>query len=124
MVGTLCRVSSFRPGCCVEYAVAFQRKKLAAIGVKASFPGTTDFFSVLQNELKGRSTKIVMIAFDLLYLSGYDLRKLPLVERKAHLKKLMAKTDIQFSESFEVDGRDMYQHACSVGAGGRGLQGA
>ena len=34
--------------------------------------GTTDF-SVLQNELKGRSTKIVMVAFDLLYLNGYDL---------------------------------------------------
>jgi bifunctional non-homologous end joining protein LigD len=33
--------------------------------------GTTDF-SVLQNELKGRSKKIVMVAFDLLYLNGYD----------------------------------------------------
>ena len=51
--------------------------------------GTTDF-SVLQNELKGKSTKIVLVAFDLLYLNGYDLRKLPLVERKAHLKKLIA----------------------------------
>ncbi len=49
--------------------------------------GTTDF-SVLQNELKGKSTNIVMVAFDLLYLNGYDLRKLPLVERKSHLKKL------------------------------------
>jgi bifunctional non-homologous end joining protein LigD len=48
--------------------------------------GTTDF-SVLQNELKGRSNKIVMVAFDLLYLNGYDLRKLPLFERKALLKK-------------------------------------
>ena len=28
--------------------------------------GTTDF-SVLQNDVKGRSTKIVMVAFDLLY---------------------------------------------------------
>ena len=37
--------------------------------------GTTDF-SVLQNELKGKSTRIVMVAFDLLYLNGYDLRKL------------------------------------------------
>ena len=46
--------------------------------------GTTDF-SVLQNELKGRSNKIVMVAFDLLYLNGYDLRKLPLFERKALL---------------------------------------
>jgi bifunctional non-homologous end joining protein LigD len=27
-----------------------------------------------------------MVAFDLLYLNGYDLRKLPLIERKTHLK--------------------------------------
>ena len=79
--------------------------------------GATDF-SVLQNELKGRSTKIVMVAFDLLYLNGYDLRKLPLIERKAHLKKLIAKTSVQFSESFEVDGPEIYKHACSVGLEG------
>jgi bifunctional non-homologous end joining protein LigD len=53
--------------------------------------GTTDF-SVLQNELKGKSTKIVMVAFDLLYLNGYDLRKQPLVQRKAMLKKLVGRT--------------------------------
>jgi bifunctional non-homologous end joining protein LigD len=79
--------------------------------------GTTDF-SVLQNELKGKSKSIVMVAFDLLYLNGYDLRKLPLDERKSHLKKLIGKTAIQFSESFEVDGPDMYQHACAVGLEG------
>jgi bifunctional non-homologous end joining protein LigD len=79
--------------------------------------GTADF-SVLQNELKGRSTKIVMVAFDLLYLNGYDLRKLPLIERKTLLKKLVDKTDIQFSESFEVDGREMFKHACKTGLEG------
>jgi bifunctional non-homologous end joining protein LigD len=79
--------------------------------------GTTDF-SVLQNELKGRSKKIVMVAFDLLYLNGYDLRKLPLSERKALLQKTIAKTDIQFSESFEIDGREMYKHACKTGLEG------
>jgi bifunctional non-homologous end joining protein LigD len=79
--------------------------------------GTTDF-SVLQNELKGRSNKIVMVAFDLLYLNGYDLRKLPLFERKALLKKIIDKTDIQFSESFEVDGGEMYKHACKTGLEG------
>src|SRR5437588_9994948 len=42
--------------------------------------GSTDF-SVLQNELKGRSKKIVMVAFDLLYLNGRDLRSLTLYER-------------------------------------------
>jgi bifunctional non-homologous end joining protein LigD len=79
--------------------------------------GTTDF-SVLQNELKGRSTKIVLVAFDLLYLNGYDLRKLPLVERKALLKTTIAETDIQFSESFEVEGQDMFKHACKTGLEG------
>jgi bifunctional non-homologous end joining protein LigD len=79
--------------------------------------GTTDF-SMLQNELKGRSTKIVMVAFDLLYLNGYDLRKLPLFERKALLKKLVTDTDVQFSDSFEVDGREMFKHACKTGLEG------
>jgi bifunctional non-homologous end joining protein LigD len=79
--------------------------------------GTTDF-SVLQNELKGQSTKIAMVAFDLLYLNGYDLRKLPLLERKTLLKKLVEKTDIQFSESFEVDGPEMFKHACGIGLEG------
>jgi bifunctional non-homologous end joining protein LigD len=79
--------------------------------------GTTDF-SVLQNELKGKSDKIAMVAFDLLYLNGHDLRKLPLVERKTLLKKLIAKTAVQFSESFEVDGPEMFKHACGVGLEG------
>jgi bifunctional non-homologous end joining protein LigD len=43
--------------------------------------GATDF-SVLRNKLKGPSTKIVVVAFDLLYLNGYDLRKLPIFKRK------------------------------------------
>jgi bifunctional non-homologous end joining protein LigD len=68
--------------------------------------------------LRGKSDKIVMVAFDLLYLNGYDLRKLPLTERKALLKKLIAKTAIQFSESFDVDGREMFAHACSIGLEG------
>lgn len=79
--------------------------------------GSTDF-SVLQNQLRGKSDKIVMVAFDLLYLNGYDLRKLPLIERKSHLKKLIARTSIQFSESFEVDGAEMFAHACRVGLEG------
>ncbi|MHC2257141.1 bifunctional non-homologous end joining protein LigD [Bradyrhizobium embrapense] len=76
--------------------------------------GTADF-SVLQNELRGHSTRIVLVAFDLLYLNGRDLRKLPLKERKAVLKKLIASTNIQFSESFEVDGPEMFAHACKLG---------
>jgi bifunctional non-homologous end joining protein LigD len=79
--------------------------------------GTTDF-SVLQNELKGASTKIVLVAFDLLYLNGRDLRKVPLLQRKAALKKIITGSDVQFSESFEIDGREMFTHACKVGLEG------
>lgn len=65
--------------------------------------GTTDF-SVLQNELRGKSTSIVPVAFDLLYLNGRDIRKMPLVGRKAELRKIIANTHLQFSESFEIEG--------------------
>jgi bifunctional non-homologous end joining protein LigD len=41
---------------------------------------------------------------------------LPLVERKALLKKLIAA--IQFSEGFEVDGPEMFKHACGIGLEG------
>src|SRR5258708_14811183 len=82
--------------------------------VAPAVDGTTDF-SVLQNELKGRSTRIVMVAFDLLYLNGRDLRGLPPHERKAVLKKTIADTDVQFSESFEIDGREADKHASKTG---------
>ena len=38
-------------------------------------------FPVLQNELKVKSTKIVLVAFDLPYLNAYDLRKLLLIAK-------------------------------------------
>jgi bifunctional non-homologous end joining protein LigD len=85
--------------------------------VVPSANGVSDF-SVLQNELKGRSTKIVLVAFDLLYLNGHDLRKLPLLARKAELKQIIDGTAVQFSESFEIDGQEMYQHACRLGLEG------
>lgn len=34
------------------------------------------------------------------------------------LKKLIADTDVQFSESFECDGQVMFKHACGVGLEG------
>jgi bifunctional non-homologous end joining protein LigD len=57
--------------------------------------GTTDF-PVLQNELKSKSTSIVLVAFDLLSMNGRDFRKLPLFQRKAELKRILSGTDIQF----------------------------
>jgi bifunctional non-homologous end joining protein LigD len=79
--------------------------------------GSTDF-SVLQNELRGSSKNIVLVAFDLLYLNGRDVQKLPLIQRKTELKKIVVGTDIQFSENFEIDGQAMFAHACKLGLEG------
>jgi bifunctional non-homologous end joining protein LigD len=46
-------------------------------------------------------------------------KKLPLFQRKAELKKILtAPTSILFSESFEIDGREMFAHVCKVGIEG------
>ncbi len=79
--------------------------------------GTTDYAALIK-ELRGNSSKIVFVAFDLLYFDGRDLRKVPLLERKAALKKIIASSNVQFSESFEIDGREMFAHACKVGLEG------
>jgi bifunctional non-homologous end joining protein LigD len=79
--------------------------------------GVSDF-SVLQNELRGKSNKLVLYAFDLLYLNGFDMRKVPLFQRKAVLRALIAKTDILLSESFETDGANMLKQACKMGLEG------
>ena len=43
---------------------------------------------------------------------------MPLHQRKAELKKIIAGADIQCSESFEIDGQAMFEHACKVGLEG------
>ena len=59
-----------------------------------------------------------MVAFDLLYLNGRDIRKLPLFRRKSELRKIIAGTDVQFSESFEIEGTEIFAHACKLGLEG------
>ena len=73
---------------------------------------------MLQNELRGTSNKPVMYAFDLLYLNGHDMRKAPLIERKALLRTLIAKSEILLSESFETDGATMIKQAAKMGLEG------
>jgi bifunctional non-homologous end joining protein LigD len=38
------------------------------------------------------------------------MRKLSLVERKAALKKIITGSDVQFGESFEINGREIFEH--------------
>lgn len=80
--------------------------------VVPSGDGRTDF-ATLQNSLSGKADNLVMVAFDLLYLDGRDLRRLPLIERKAALKALVAGTPVEYSDHFDMDGAELYARACA-----------
>ncbi len=72
-------------------------------------------FSLLQTDLKaGRSDRFVYNAFDLLYLDGHDLTRLPLTERKAALQRLLpanSEGPIRYVEHFDGDGRVIFEQA-------------
>jgi bifunctional non-homologous end joining protein LigD len=61
----------------------------------------------------------VALAFDLL-LSGEDIRRQPLIERKQALQWVLrkARDGIQYVEHTEGDGRKMFQAVCKLGLEG------
>ncbi len=63
---------------------------------------------------------VLLFAFDLLELDGTDLRKRPLVDRKAALRKLLtrAPANIRYSEHLDTDGAAMLNRACEMGLEG------
>ena len=80
-------------------------------------------FASLQADLKsGRTDRMVFYAFDLLYLDGYDLTKLPLIERKTLLATLLEDSPaggiLRYSSHLEGDGETMIRHACRLGLEG------
>jgi bifunctional non-homologous end joining protein LigD len=57
--------------------------------------------------------------FDLMALEGFDLRPLPLVKRKAILRKLLPEAGpLRFSEHFEKNGEALYDQAVGLGLEG------
>jgi bifunctional non-homologous end joining protein LigD len=79
-------------------------------------------FSALQQALKsGKDAAMTYYVFDLMHLNGDDLRPLPLIHRKAALRKLIGKKSdgpLQFSESIEEPGPLLIKHACKLGLEG------
>ena len=63
---------------------------------------------------------IVFYAFDLLYLDGRDLRRLPLRERRRLLEPLVAGREgaIRLSEEVQADGDEFFRVACAHGLEG------
>jgi bifunctional non-homologous end joining protein LigD len=63
---------------------------------------------------------VFLYAFDLIELSGNDLRREPLEVRKATLKSVLVKAGpgLRFNEHLEGDGPTVFAHACKMGLEG------
>jgi bifunctional non-homologous end joining protein LigD len=61
-----------------------------------------------------------LCAFDLIEIDGEDLRWKPIEDRKAALKKLLARSHpgIAFNKHFDVEGSVLFHHACKLGCEG------
>jgi len=65
-------------------------------------------------------TSVFLYAFDLIELSGEDLRREPLEVRKATLKSVLTKAGpgLRLNEHIEADGPTVFTHACKMGLEG------
>jgi len=65
---------------------------------------------------KANDVEVVMFAFDVLELNGEDCRGSPLVERKARLRKLLARArhGIYYTDHLDADGSSTNMHASSA----------
>ncbi len=62
---------------------------------------------------------VLYYAFDLLYLDGYDWRKLPLEERKKKLASILVTGDsLRYSDHYERDGKALFEIARQKGLEG------
>jgi len=62
---------------------------------------------------------VLYYAFDLLYLGGYDLLKVPLEERKRNLKSVLVTGDgVRFSDHYEERGKALFEMARQKGLEG------
>jgi len=82
-------------------------------------------FQALQQALGGRGGKrhakeAILYAFDLLYLDGYDLRELPLEDRRTMLSHVLddAPPGLRVSEELDVPGAELLERACALGLEG------
>nr|WP_314623283.1 DNA ligase D [uncultured Noviherbaspirillum sp.] len=78
-------------------------------------------FQLLQNMAQAGS-RLAYYAFDLPYLNGYDLRGLPLAQRKELLRALLAQADpagpVRYSDHIAGNVQEAFSHACMHGLEG------
>jgi bifunctional non-homologous end joining protein LigD len=84
--------------------------------------GATNFHDLQNMAQKAMQERLVYYVFDLPYLNGYDLRAVPLVERKRLLKELLSGQPedgvLRYSDHVAGEAREAYSHACMHGMEG------
>lgn len=76
-------------------------------------------FQLMQEARKNEEIKLIYYVFDLLYLDGYDLRDLPLVDRKSLLEKVLPeKNNLKYSDHIEEHGLKVFEFAKKKGLEG------
>jgi bifunctional non-homologous end joining protein LigD len=68
------------------------------------------------NDLLFRRRECLFFAFDLLHLNGEDLRELPLIERKARLRRLLRRKrpGILYVDHIETHGKRLFEKICAI----------
>jgi len=83
--------------------------------------GLPDFQALRREMAKRVASGVTYHAFDLLYLDGYDLREVPLIERKSLLEELLADCpkELAYVGFLELEeGVQVFEHACRLGLEG------
>lgn len=79
-------------------------------------------FQKLQQSMKGGAATFIFQIFDLIYLDGYNLTRVPLRERKALLEDLLsgvdAKGPLRYSDHVVGNGDRFFKQACAYGIEG------
>jgi len=80
-------------------------------------------FAALQEAIKaGRNGAITFYLFDLLHLSGHDVKPLPLFQRKEILERVVSAGapggPLRYSAHFASRGDELLQHVCRLGGEG------
>jgi bifunctional non-homologous end joining protein LigD len=83
--------------------------------------GASDFQALQGAFDSARTADIVYYLFDLPFCAGYDMREVPLVERRAVLQRIVRRKPhdkVRFSEVFDAPPRQVLESACKLGLEG------
>ena len=74
-------------------------------------------FQLLQNTIKsGQTAPFIYYVFDILYYDGFDLKPLPLIQRKEILRSLIPEKhpSLVYSDHILNNGEDIFHHSCEL----------